>query len=100
MKQCRGWRFKEGSGNDFADMVGAAREHRRSRTSVIRAGNTRHVDLGWIEAFDGQQHLQRYFDNNLGIGFEAQVTVESCKIKRLRDLPNLSVGDAACPAGL
>ncbi|MEZ4637337.1 MAG: hypothetical protein R2873_07810 [Caldilineaceae bacterium] len=28
--------------------------------------------------------LSRYFDNNLGLGFEAQVTVESYKIARIR----------------
>ncbi|MDE0197398.1 MAG: diacylglycerol kinase family lipid kinase [Caldilineaceae bacterium] len=75
--------LQTGSGNDFADMVGAAREL-DAAVRAIRAGNTRNVDLGWVEAFDGRNTLQRYFDNNLGIGFEAQVTVESRKIKRLR----------------
>ena len=75
--------LQTGSGNDFADMVGAAREL-DAAVRAIRAGNTRNVDLGWVEAFDGRNTLRRYFDNNLGIGFEAQVTVESRKIKRLR----------------
>jgi len=75
--------LQTGSGNDFADMVGAAREL-DAAVRAIRAGNTRTVDLGRVEAFDGRNTLRRYFDNNLGIGFEAQVTVESRKIKRLR----------------
>ena len=75
--------LQAGSGNDFADMVGAAREI-DAAVHAIREGNTRHVDLGLVEAFNGRNTLRRYFDNNLGIGFEAQVTVESRKIKRLR----------------
>ena len=72
-----------GSGNDFADVVGAEREF-DAAVHAIRQGNTRSVDLGLVEAFDGRNTYRRYFDNNLGIGFEAQVTVESRKIKRLR----------------
>ncbi len=72
-----------GSGNDFADVVGAARDY-DAGVQAIREGNTRYVDLGLVEAFDGVDTLRRYFDNNLGVGFEAQVTVESRKIKRLR----------------
>lgn len=72
-----------GSGNDFSDMVGAARDF-DAAVRAIGQGNTRRVDLGQVEAFDGRNSIQRYFDNNLGIGFEAQVTVESRKIRRLR----------------
>ena len=72
-----------GSGNDFADVVGASRDFDEA-VNAIRVGNTRSVDLGLVEAYDGRDTLRRYFDNNLGIGFEAQVTAESRKIKRLR----------------
>ena len=72
-----------GSGNDFADIVGVARDF-DAVVDAIRQGNTRRVDLGRVEAFDGRSSFQRYLGNNLGIGFEAQVTVESRKIKRLR----------------
>lgn len=75
--------LQAGSGNDFADMVGTAREI-DAAVHAIREGNTRNVDLGLVEAFDGRNTLRRHFDNNLGIGFEAQVTAESRKIKRLR----------------
>lgn len=72
-----------GSGNDFADTVGAPHGYDEA-VDAIRQGRTRRVDLGRVEAFDGRNTVRRYFDNNLGIGFEAQVTVESSKIKRLR----------------
>lgn len=72
-----------GSGNDFADVAGAPRDL-DDAVHAIRVGNTRSVDLGLVEAYDGRDTLRRYFDNNLGMGFEAQVTVESRKIKRLR----------------
>ena len=72
-----------GSGNDFADMVGATRDF-DAAVDAIRQRNTRLVDLGLIDAFDGRDSHQRYFDNNVGVGFEAQVTVESRRIKRLR----------------
>ena len=75
--------LQAGSGNDFADMAGSARGI-DAAVHAIREGNTRDVDLGLVEAFDGHNTLRRYFDNNLGMGFEAQVTVESRKIKRLR----------------
>lgn len=72
-----------GSGNDFSDIVGVSRDFDEA-VQAIRAGNTRTVDLGLVEAFDGRDTLRRYFDNNVGLGFEAQVSVESRKIKRLR----------------
>ena len=72
-----------GSGNDFAELIGAPRAYDEA-VEAIRRGVTRRVDLGRVEAFDGRNAIRRYFDNNLGVGFEAQVTVESRKIKRLR----------------
>jgi len=72
-----------GSGNDFADVVGIPHGYDEA-VDAIRQGRTRRVDLGRVEAFDGRNTVRRYFDNNLGVGFEAQVTVESGKIKRLR----------------
>lgn len=71
-----------GTGNDFADMVGCERTIERA-ARVIAAGRTRHIDLGHARIHDGTQVIERYFDNNMGIGFEAWVTLESYKIKRL-----------------
>ena len=72
-----------GSGNDFSDLIGAPRAYEEA-VEAIRQGETRRVDLGHVEAFDGRDTIRRYFGNNLGAGFEAQVSVESRKIKRLR----------------
>ncbi len=72
-----------GSGNDFADMAGCPRDL-EAAVAAFRARTTRRVDLcrSTIETREGV--LRRYFDNNLGMGFEAQVTVESYKITWLR----------------
>lgn len=72
-----------GSGNDFADMVGAPRDM-AAGVQRIQAGQSRLIDLCLATAHSPGQEITRYFDNNLGAGFEAQVTVESRKIKRLR----------------
>ena len=87
-----------GTGNDFADMAGIPRKTEEA-LAVIRAGRSHLVDLGRFHirgqtvqdgaaragAAQGQmQDEYRYFNNNLGCGFEAQVTVESRKIQRLR----------------
>ncbi len=72
-----------GTGNDFADMVGCARQLEQA-AQVIAAGKTRRIDLGHARVSTGNQTIQRYFDNNMGVGFEAHVTLESYKIKRLR----------------
>ncbi len=73
-----------GSGNDFAAMAGAPRELVRAARSV-REGRLHAVDLGHarLVTADGGA-VERYFDNNMGLGFEAQVTVESQRIARLR----------------
>ncbi|MBP7962037.1 MAG: diacylglycerol kinase family lipid kinase [Caldilineaceae bacterium] len=74
-----------GTGNDFADMAGISR-NLDTAVGIIMAGRTQLVDLGQIRIQgDGKDEL-RTFNNNLGCGFEAQVTVESRKIKRLRGL--------------
>ena len=78
-----------GSGNDFAWMVGVAPGVRRTRDLAlvkaaverIRAGQTRMIDLGRI--CDGTGAC-RYFDNGVGIGFDAIVNAESRKLKPLR----------------
>ncbi len=64
-----------GSGNDMAAMSGVPLQ---LKDALQRLANprTRRIDLGRIN--------DRYFDNSIGAGFEAQVTVESHKIRRLR----------------
>ncbi|RME64189.1 MAG: diacylglycerol kinase family lipid kinase [Caldilineae bacterium] len=76
--------FPLGSGNDFADMLGIP--HRPEVcVQMIQQARTRQVDLGRAQITNADQSsMVRYFDNNMGLGFEAQVTVESRKIQRLR----------------
>jgi diacylglycerol kinase (ATP) len=72
-----------GSGNDFSDMLGLPRALAQS-IQAIQAGRTRDIDLCLATVHAEGQEITRYFDNNMGAGFEAQVTVESRKITRLR----------------
>ena len=74
-----------GTGNDFADMAGIPRKP-EDAVAVLRAGRSQLVDLGHIHIQGDGEDAIRYFNNNLGCGFEAQVTVESRKIHRLRGL--------------
>jgi diacylglycerol kinase (ATP) len=70
-----------GSGNDFAYMM------LRSDLSIEEAcqrlikGQDRLVDVGTVTA-DGDDF--RYFANGLGVGFDAQASIESRRIKVLR----------------
>ncbi|HRJ43439.1 MAG: diacylglycerol kinase family lipid kinase [Caldilineaceae bacterium] len=72
-----------GSGNDFADMVGVPRDLAAS-VATLQAGRTKQIDLCLATVHEEGRDISRYFDNNMGAGFEAQVTVESRKITRLR----------------
>ena len=69
-----------GTGNDFADMVGAKRGI-DALVERIATGRTRLVDLGRGTFTSKSRQVVRYFDNNVGLGFEAQVTVDSNRIK-------------------
>ncbi len=68
-----------GTGNDFADMSGAKRGV-EAFVQRIAAGQTRRVDMGHGIFTSGTRKIERYFGNNIGLGFEAQVTVDSNSI--------------------
>ncbi len=70
-----------GSGCDFTWSVGISGDLETACAQLAR-GETRCVDLVRLTV-DGKT---RYFDNELGIGFEGVVTVETKKIKFLRGL--------------
>jgi diacylglycerol kinase (ATP) len=72
-----------GSGNDFAHSLGVSND---VPTAVrnISGGRTRTVDLGLLEDDKGRQ---RYFANNLGVGFDANVIIRTQDITRLRGFP-------------
>jgi diacylglycerol kinase (ATP) len=71
-----------GTGNDFADMSGAKRGV-AALAKRLAARKTKLVDVGRGHFSSASQHIVRYFDNNVGLGFEAQVTVDSNRIKRV-----------------
>lgn len=66
-----------GSGNDFAENMGIPLDLYQAALRVKR-GHTRRVDLGIVNG--------RYFDNNVGIGFEALVNIESHKMTRFKGM--------------
>lgn len=66
-----------GSGNDFAYAVGLPPDFRTAVSRLID-GHTRLVDMGRING--------RFFAYGVGIGFDAEVNIESRKIKRLRGM--------------
>jgi YegS/Rv2252/BmrU family lipid kinase len=69
-----------GTGNDFADMSGAKRGL-DAFAERLATGHTRLVDIGRGTFTSDTRQVVRYFDNNVGLGFEAQVTVDSNRIK-------------------
>ncbi len=66
-----------GSGNDMATMTGVPSPLTSALQRLVQP-QIRRIDLGRING--------RYFDNSVGAGFEAQVTVESHKIRHLRGM--------------
>jgi YegS/Rv2252/BmrU family lipid kinase len=71
-----------GTGNDLATMLGLPGEL-SAAAAVIAAGRTRRIDVGCATLVSPAGTVVRYFDNNMGLGFEAQVTLESYGIHRL-----------------
>ncbi len=79
-----------GSGNDFAAMSGSNLPLTQL-AQALTAGKTRQLDLGVVavhtESERNADPQVRYCDNNIGIGFEAWVTLESYKIRWLVGRP-------------
>ena len=69
-----------GSGNDFAHGINASTKPAEALNHAIN-GETSTVDLGLMTTNDGRKE---YFDNTLGIGFGATVTIRSHKLPLLR----------------
>ncbi|MCB9113251.1 MAG: diacylglycerol kinase family lipid kinase [Anaerolineales bacterium] len=66
-----------GSGNDFAYSVGITHKPDRALAHALKAENVRAVDIGVMTDEHGRKE---YFDNTLGIGFDAVVTIRSHKL--------------------
>jgi diacylglycerol kinase (ATP) len=64
-----------GSANDFIQTLGTPADI-RGACQLLRTGQVRTIDVGRVN--------ERYFINDVGVGFEPQVTLESRKIKWLR----------------
>lgn len=75
-----------GSGNDFASMVGVPLDLEKA-AQVLAAGRTRRIDVGSATMETPTRRIQRYFDNNMGVGLEGSVIIESNRIRRLQGLP-------------
>lgn len=64
-----------GSGNDFAGSLGIPLDLQQA-AGKIKQGQLRAVDIGQVNG--------RYFDNNVGLGFEAMINIEAHKMTWLR----------------
>ncbi|MDH7486202.1 MAG: diacylglycerol kinase family lipid kinase [Anaerolineae bacterium] len=64
-----------GSANDLPVQLGLPLDI-EGACRCLREGRERVIDVGRVDG--------RYFDNDVGVGFEPQVTIEARKIKRLR----------------
>ncbi len=69
-----------GSGNDFAHAIGVPLESDRALYHALN-GNPSEIDLG---VMTDEHNRKEYFDNTLGIGFDAVVTIRSHKLPFLR----------------
>lgn len=69
-----------GSGNDFAHAIGVPMAPDRALAHAL-SGEASPVDLGLMTDEHGRKE---YFDNTLGIGFDAVVTIRSHKLPLLR----------------
>ncbi len=69
-----------GSGNDFAHAIGVPLQSDRALAHALN-GTATPIDLGLMTDDHGRRE---YFDNTLGIGFDAVVTIRSHKLPLLR----------------
>jgi len=66
-----------GSGNDFAYSMGITQKPAHALDHALKSGNIQAVDIGLMTDEHGRKE---YFDNTLGIGFDAVVTIRSHKL--------------------
>jgi len=71
-----------GSGNDFSVPSGAPTDVRKACEQIVR-GKTRLIDVGHMVVDD---QYRRYFDNAVGIGFDAWVTVGARRFRYVRGM--------------
>jgi len=66
-----------GSGNDFAYSIGLTQKPSHALAHALKAETIQAVDIGRMTDDKGRTE---YFDNSLGIGFDAVVTIRSHKL--------------------
>ncbi len=66
-----------GSGNDFAYSIGVTQKSSHALAHALNSDNIQPVDIGLMTDEHGRRE---YFDNTLGIGFDAVVTIRSHKL--------------------
>jgi len=66
-----------GSGNDFAYSIGLTQRPAHALAHALHGGDIQPVDIGLMTDEHGRRE---YFDNTLGIGFDAVVTIRSHKL--------------------
>jgi YegS/Rv2252/BmrU family lipid kinase len=66
-----------GSGNDFAYSMGITKKSAHALAHALKAENIETVDIGKMTDEHGRTE---YFDNTIGIGFDAVVTIRSHKL--------------------
>ncbi len=66
-----------GSGNDFAWSMGITQKSAYALAHMLKAENVQAVDMALLTDEHGRKE---YFDNTLGIGFDAVVTIRSHKL--------------------
>jgi diacylglycerol kinase (ATP) len=69
-----------GSGNDFAHAIGVPLQSDRALAHAL-SGAPSNIDIGLMTDENGRKE---YFDNTLGMGFDAVVTIRSHKLPLLR----------------
>jgi YegS/Rv2252/BmrU family lipid kinase len=69
-----------GSGNDFCHNIGIPADHEAAMQRIL-TGTPRRIDVGRIT--DGSGRTE-YWDNTVGLGFDATVTIYSYQITRLQ----------------
>ncbi len=67
-----------GRGNDFAFGAGMPLDW-QSGCKALGDGSSHRVDIGKISSED--QHLERYFGNGVGVGFDAVVNIQAARSK-------------------
>jgi len=75
-----------GSGNDFAAITGSPREP-SDLPRVLQDPRRQLLDLGTAKLQGPGLEELRYFDNTIGVGFEARVNRAAARIRRLRGVP-------------